>query len=55
MVDTLSAHSVSSYFSHFFFFCNNIADGKIDFWLIPEFDGSTSVSEWIEKVELVCV
>ena len=29
-------------------------DGKFDVRLIPEFDGTASVVEWVEKVELIC-
>lgn len=31
-----------------------MADAKFDLKLIPEFDGSTSVVDWIERVELTC-
>lgn len=31
-----------------------MADAKFDLKLIPEFDGSTSVVDWVERVELTC-
>ena len=31
-----------------------MTEGKFDLKLIPEFEGSASVVEWIEKAELVC-
>ena len=31
-----------------------MADTKFDLKLIPEFDGSTSVVDWVERVELTC-
>lgn len=31
-----------------------MTDSKFDLKLIPEFDGSTSVVDWVERVELTC-
>ena len=31
-----------------------MAEGKFDLKLVPEYNGTTSVVDWLERVDLIC-